>query len=86
MVLGRSRGLRPSARRADPLLGFGFRVDRIEDLLRVAEHLVPDGLARFDRLAKARPGAGIWEKIDQFLDEYIGGLGDGVPRILRRER
>jgi hypothetical protein len=36
MVRGHNRGLRPSARRADPLLRFGFRVDRIEDLLRVA--------------------------------------------------
>ena len=78
MVLGRSRGLRPSARRVDPLLGFGFGVDRIEDLLRVAQNLVPDRLARFDRLAKARPGAGIWEKIDQLLDECIRSLGDRI--------
>ncbi len=79
MVLGRCRGLRPSARRVDPLLRFGFGVDRVEDLLRVTYHFVPNRFARFDRLAKARPGAGIWEKINQFLDECIGSLGDRIP-------
>ena len=51
MVRGHNRGLRQGARRADPLLRFDLRVDRVEDPLRVVENLVPDGLARFDRLA-----------------------------------
>ena len=76
MVLGRCRGLRQGARRADPLHRFDFRVDRVEDPLRVADRAGHDPRDLFTWARETQDGP----REDAFSSRT---LGKGPGRFVR---